>query len=187
MGMKSQLKDAQSNKTISIVTMTFLPATAVAAICSMNVFDWQRPDKVYVSPHFWIFWVVAIVLTAAVLSTFLIWKRRLSTHARKRERDDEEEKARKEADSDDDTVIPEEPKHGASGRQKQLNRPIVEEKQAHVSEQEHRDEQGRSSRRRSRRRSNSRRSHTTSRDARGGPGYDRTASGLSFRGESAIV
>jgi flagellar biosynthesis/type III secretory pathway M-ring protein FliF/YscJ len=115
-GMKSQLQDAQANKTISIVTMTFLPATAVAAICSMDVFDWRQPDKVYVSRHFWIFWVVSIILTGLVIGIFLIWKRRLHVKARQRERDDEEDKAKKEDDSDDDSAIPDEPKHGASGR-----------------------------------------------------------------------
>ena len=196
MGMKSQLKDAQANKTISIVTMTFLPATAVAAICSMGVFDWQQPDKVRVSPHFWIFWVVAITLTAIVLGIFLIWKRRLHQRARERERDEE---AKKAEDSDDDSAIPDEPKYGISGRrldskiqkqqkqQNQQNQPNDEEKQSHIYQEEEPDEQFRSSRRRSRHRSHSRRSRTTSREASARPGLSRTASGLSFRGESTIV
>jgi uncharacterized membrane protein YcjF (UPF0283 family) len=192
-GLTAQLKDAQANKAISIVTMTFLPATAVAAICSMSVFDWQRKDRVGVSPHFWIFWVVAITLTALVLGIFLIWKRRLHKKARQRERDEEEEKARKEEESDDDSEIPDEPKHGVSRRQRdskaqrQQNRPNGDEKQSHVYQQEEREEQIRSSRRRSRHRSHSRRSHTTSREGHAHPGFSRTASGLSFRGESTIV
>lgn len=193
MGMKSQLKDAQANKTISIVTMTFLPATTVAAICSMGVFDWQQPDRVHVSRHFWIFWVVAISLTGLVIGIFLIWKRRLHKRARQQEREGEEEKAKKEEDSDDDSVIPDEPKYGASRRppdsrmNRQQGRPAVEEKQPQVYLQEEREEQFRSSRRRSHHRSHSRRSRTTSRDGRARPGFSRTASGLSFRGESAIV
>lgn len=192
-GMKSQLQDAQANKTISIVTMTFLPATAVAAICSMDVFDWRQPDKVYVSRHFWIFWVVSIILTGLVVGIFLIWKRRLHVKARQRERDDEEEKAKREDDSDDDSAIPDEPKHGASGRgqgsetRTRQNRRSVEEKQPEIYQQGEREEQVRSSRRRSRHRSQSRRSRTTSRNGVARPGFSRTASGLSFRGESAIV
>lgn len=193
MGMKSQLKDAQANKTISIVTMTFLPATAVAAICSMNVFDWQQEDKVHVSRHFWIFWVVAIALTALVLGVFLIWKRRLHVRARQRERDEEEEKTKEEDDSDDDSAIPDEPKYGASRRQqdskvqRQQSQAKIQEKQPQIYQQEEPEEQVRSSRRRSRHRSHSRRSHTTSRNGRARPDFARTASGLGFRGESAIV
>jgi flagellar biosynthesis/type III secretory pathway M-ring protein FliF/YscJ len=192
MGMKSQLKDAQANKTISIVTMTFLPATAVAAICSMNVFDWQQPDRVRVSPHFWIFWVVAILLTGLVLGIFLIWKRRLHVKARRQKRDAEEEKAKEDEDSDDD-AIPDEPKYGApKGRpnsmtRKQPNQQNVDEKKPQVYQDEEREDQDRSSRRRSRHRSHSRRSRTTSRNGDGRPGFSRTASGLSFRGQSTIV
>lgn len=189
MGMKSQLKDAQANKTISIVTMTFLPATAVAAICSMGVFDWQQPDRVRVSPHFWIFWVVAITLTALVIGIFLIWKLRLHKRARERERDGEAEKAE---DSDDE--IPDEPKYGVSRQQRdgrvqdQQDQPNDEEKQhPHLYQDEETDERVRSSGRRSRHRSHSRRSRNSSREARARPGGSRTASGLSFRGESTIV
>lgn len=193
MGMKSQLKDAQANKTISIVTMTFLPATAVAAICSMGVFDWQQPDRVGVSPHFWIFWVVAITLTALVLGIFLIWKRRLHARQRQLRREKEEEKAKEDGDSDDDSNIPDEPKYGASKRQhdskmkRQQSRAVVEEKQPQIYQDEEREEQARSSRRRSRHRSHSRRSRTTSRNGIARPGFGRTASGLSFRGQSEIV
>lgn len=51
--------------------MTFLPATAVAVICTMGVFDWQRKDRMGVSPHSWIFRVVKITLTALVLGNLL--------------------------------------------------------------------------------------------------------------------
>jgi flagellar biosynthesis/type III secretory pathway M-ring protein FliF/YscJ len=194
MGMKSQLKDAQSNKTISIVTMTFLPATAVAAVCSMGVFDWQQPDKVHVSPHFWIFWVVAIILTAIVLGVFLIWKRGLRKKARLREQDEEDEKAKRDEDDEEDSEIPDEPKYGASRpqqdrkREKKDRRMDDEEKQAQTSQRDlDSDEQIRRSRRKSRHRSHSRRSPTTSRDRRARPDFSRTASGLSFRGQSAIV
>ncbi len=191
-GMKFQLKDAQANKTISIVPKTLLPATAVAAICSMNVFDWQQEDKVHVSRHFWIFWVVAISLTALVLRVFLIWKRRLHKRAEKQEREDEEEKVKQEGDRDDDSAIPDEPKCGASkgqhdGKMQRQHIRSKSEKQPRMDQEEERDEQVRPSRRRSRHRSHGRRSHTTSRNGRARPRFSRTASGLSFRGESNIV
>jgi flagellar biosynthesis/type III secretory pathway M-ring protein FliF/YscJ len=175
--------------------MTFLPATAVAAICSMNVFDWQQPDRVRVSPHFWIFWVVAIILTALVLGIFLIWKRRLHVKARRQKRDAEEEKAKEQEDGDED-AIPDEPRYGASKkrpdsmtkkRPNRPNRPDDDEKKPQVYQDEEREEHDRSSRRRSRHRSHSRRSRTTSRNGDARLGFSRTASGLSFRGESTIV
>lgn len=197
MGMKSQLKDAQSNKTISIVTMTFLPATAVAAICSMGVFDWQRPDKVYVSPHFWIFWVTAILLTALVLGIFLTWKRRLHIRERQRERDEEEEKEKKEEGSDDDDDDSAVPKLGVTRRKPHDSKKAQHQSRLHTKEEKdeekqpqiyQQEEQIRSSRRRSRHRSQSRRSYTTSREGRNRIEFNRTASGLSsFRGESTIV
>ena len=184
--------------------MTFLPATAVAAICSMGVFDWQKPDRVYVSPHFWIFWVVAIVLTTLVIGIFLIWKRRLHVRERRRERDEEEEKEKREEgiEDEDDSAVPDEPKFGVARRKphggkkaKQqksrlhTNKEEDEEKQPQIHQrEEQQDEQVRSSRRRSRHRSHSRRSQTTSREGHNHPAdFGRTASGLSFRGESTIV
>ncbi len=195
LGMKSQLKDAQANKTISIVTMTFLPATAVAAICSMGVFNWQQPDRVHVSRHFWIFWVVAITLTALALGIFLIWKRRLHTRARQLKRDKEEEKSKKDGDSDEDSNIPDEPKYGASKRQQDSKTKgnkfdlLPKRSNPRFIKMIHEEQNGqvRSSRRRSRHRSHIRRSRTTSRDGIARPDFGRTASRLSFRGESEIV
>lgn len=59
--------------TISILTMAFLPATAVAAICSMSVFDWSQPQGVVVSPHFWIFWAVVLPLTFTLMASWFAW------------------------------------------------------------------------------------------------------------------
>lgn len=193
MGMKSQLKDAQSNKTISIVTMTFLPATAVAAICSMNVFDWQQPNGVVVSPHFWIFWVVSILLTALVLTVFVVWKRRQDFLERQRDLGrDHEEISRESGESDDDSRITNETKFGPAGRGRaseateQPSRRKNDEKPPQAYRQEEYEERISPSRRRGRRRSH-RRSHTTSRDRRTRPDSDRRGSRLSFRGESTIV
>jgi hypothetical protein len=53
--------------------MVFLPATAVAAICSMNTFNWNTPSPpngVGVSPYIWIYWVISLIATITVL---VVW------------------------------------------------------------------------------------------------------------------
>ncbi|KAI9851931.1 MAG: hypothetical protein M1838_002369 [Thelocarpon superellum] len=65
-------QDSTSMMTISILTMCFLPATAVATICSMGMFDWTA-DAVNVSPHFWIYWAVTLPLTACLMGAWCAW------------------------------------------------------------------------------------------------------------------
>lgn len=213
MGLKSQLKDAQANKTISIVTMTFLPATAVAAICSMEIFDWRQEDKVWVSPHFWIFWVTSFILTAIVIGIFLIWKRRL--HHREREQEEEaknkdgsnakdedeggflngprhgttspDKREKSEKDSDHEKGDQQQLRHRPPSRQEPEDPITVHEKSSYAFQQVQDDEDGRRSRQHNRHRSRHRRSPTQSRDRRREPSFHRTASGLSFRGQSEIV
>ena len=67
-------EDADSNKTMSFLQMTFLPATAVAAICSVNVFDWTK-DPPSTNPSFWVFALSAIILTVIVLVVYFGVKR----------------------------------------------------------------------------------------------------------------
>ncbi|KAI9893698.1 MAG: hypothetical protein M1814_005914 [Vezdaea aestivalis] len=66
-------QDSASMITISILTIAFLPTTAVAAICSTSVVDWSRPDRVVVSPHFWIFWAIVIPLTLTLMTGWFAW------------------------------------------------------------------------------------------------------------------
>ena len=69
----SNREDADSNKTMSFLQMIFLPATFVAAIVSMNFFDLTTsPPKV--SSYIWVFWVVALALTALVMAVYFFWK-----------------------------------------------------------------------------------------------------------------
>ena len=90
-----QARDARSNTTMSVLQMVsrprivfhsfsptfsqvFLPATAVAAICSMGAFNWQAPspdNMVGVSKYIWIYWVVALAATLATVSVWVTWVR----------------------------------------------------------------------------------------------------------------
>lgn len=54
--------------------MVFLPSTFVAAIVSMNFFSFDS-DPPKVSGYIWIFFVVALVLTASVIATYFLWKK----------------------------------------------------------------------------------------------------------------
>ncbi|MCJ1329427.1 hypothetical protein MMC10_006107 [Thelotrema lepadinum] len=84
-------RDARSNSTMSILQMVFLPATAVAAICSMGIFDWNpppNPSGVGVSSYFWIYWVVSLIATFLTLIVWAFWIRRQG----RKQRPDEVEK-----------------------------------------------------------------------------------------------
>ncbi|KEF60842.1 uncharacterized protein A1O9_02404 [Exophiala aquamarina CBS 119918] len=72
---RSSKDDAESNKTMSFLQMVFLPSTFVAAIISMNFFSFdENPPKV--SGYIWIFFVVALALTASVIAIYFLWKKR---------------------------------------------------------------------------------------------------------------
>ncbi|KAH0368920.1 hypothetical protein KCU65_g3769, partial [Aureobasidium melanogenum] len=71
--------DSVAMKTIAIVTLTFLPATYVSAILGMNLFSYN-PDThgghITYSPDLWLYFVVSIPLTAAVLTIYWAWQKR---------------------------------------------------------------------------------------------------------------
>jgi uncharacterized membrane protein len=76
-------------KTIAVLTLVFLPATAMAvsypsdnrcnvltsqSIFSMSMFNWQAQDGgTVVSSKIWIYVVVAVVLTCVVLIIWILW------------------------------------------------------------------------------------------------------------------
>jgi Mg2+ and Co2+ transporter CorA len=75
------LSDARSMKTIAILTMVLLPATTVASIFSMNLFDWfaVKGDRI-ASKWLWIYWVITIPLTALILLAWWVWNRQGDRH-----------------------------------------------------------------------------------------------------------
>lgn len=63
--------DSVAMKTLALVTAIFLPATFIATLFSMSMFDWQAGSgSAVVSPEFWIFWVVSVPLSLAVLAAW---------------------------------------------------------------------------------------------------------------------
>ncbi|KAF2104874.1 hypothetical protein NA57DRAFT_71077 [Rhizodiscina lignyota] len=66
-------RDSDSMKSLSLVSMIFLPSTAVASIFAMPFFDWDRNG---VNDNFWIYWVTVIPLTILTLLIWQLWIRR---------------------------------------------------------------------------------------------------------------
>ncbi|ERF71513.1 hypothetical protein EPUS_00502 [Endocarpon pusillum Z07020] len=62
--------------------MIFLPSAAIATIFSMSSsFDKSHQNELLVSSEFWIFWSVAIPLTAVVLVIYALWAQRAGVRA----------------------------------------------------------------------------------------------------------
>lgn len=70
-------RDAKAMKTLAVVTMLYLPPTAIATIFAMPFFQWEaKASEPLVSGRFWIYWITAIPLTALTLATWFVWVRR---------------------------------------------------------------------------------------------------------------
>ncbi|KAF4169943.1 hypothetical protein CNMCM6936_005088 [Aspergillus lentulus] len=67
-------RDGSSMKTIAAITLIFLPATTVASIFSMSMFNWSVEDGQPVITHrFWVYIIAAIGLTVIVVALWLLW------------------------------------------------------------------------------------------------------------------
>lgn len=67
-------KDGKSMKTLSVVAMFYLPATTMASIFAMPLFDWdaQRSSSV-VNPRIWIYVVSALIVTGMTVGLWWLW------------------------------------------------------------------------------------------------------------------
>lgn len=71
--------DSRAMKTISILGLVFLPGTFISAIFSMSFFNFDppiqgRPGQWAVSEKFWMYWVVAIPVTALTVVVWWKWQ-----------------------------------------------------------------------------------------------------------------
>lgn len=68
-------EDSRSMHTIALITLVFLPSTLIATVFSSSFFDFSVEDDqtsgVHLSSLFWVFWVIAIPVTAIVV--YLWW------------------------------------------------------------------------------------------------------------------
>ncbi|KAL4923146.1 uncharacterized protein BDV17DRAFT_277947 [Aspergillus undulatus] len=69
--------DSKTMATIAFVTLIFLPITTVSTIFGSQFFNTAQDNaSIEVSKDFWIFWVISIPLTLAVLLGWSLWQRR---------------------------------------------------------------------------------------------------------------
>ncbi|KAI9708980.1 MAG: hypothetical protein M1828_002561 [Chrysothrix sp. TS-e1954] len=70
-------RDSSSMKTIALLTLFFLPGSAVAALFSMTMFNWTSdPVKPFTVTHwFWVYWAVTVPLTLFVIAAWLLLAR----------------------------------------------------------------------------------------------------------------
>jgi hypothetical protein len=79
-------EDSYIMKTLAVVALIFLPISTVSSIFGTQFFstitvadpspDGPIKSSTYVSSQFWVFWMVAIPLTLAILSGWSLWIRR---------------------------------------------------------------------------------------------------------------
>ncbi|KAH7120344.1 hypothetical protein B0J13DRAFT_567837 [Dactylonectria estremocensis] len=63
-------QDNAQMRSIALLTMIYLPVTAVASIFSMGIFDWSPQAGTVVSKYIWVYIVLSIALT---IFTVLVW------------------------------------------------------------------------------------------------------------------
>lgn len=67
-------RDAKAMKTLAVVTMVYLPPTAIATVFGMPFFNWDNKSS-NVKGTFWIYWATAIPLTVLTLLVWWAWIR----------------------------------------------------------------------------------------------------------------
>ncbi|KFY34265.1 hypothetical protein V494_06920 [Pseudogymnoascus sp. VKM F-4513 (FW-928)] len=65
--------DNRIMKSITILAMVFIPATFVAGLFSTTFFSFEENNGWGFSSKFWVYWVVVIPLTAAIISGWWLW------------------------------------------------------------------------------------------------------------------
>ena len=82
-------EDSISMSTFTFITAIFLPPTFVATLFSMGMFNWSNGSSGFgshgtLSSKFWIFWIVAVPLTAVVMCGWVWWYKRADRKWQKR-------------------------------------------------------------------------------------------------------
>ncbi|OCT47604.1 hypothetical protein CLCR_03684 [Cladophialophora carrionii] len=73
----SAKQDSISMATFTFIAAIFLPPTFVATLFSMGMFDWSDGDggDGHLSDSFWVFWALAVPLTATTILCWYLWYR----------------------------------------------------------------------------------------------------------------
>ncbi|KAJ4251827.1 hypothetical protein NW762_011124 [Fusarium torreyae] len=80
--------DSASMKIIAVLTMIFLPATAVATFFGMSLLEIRDDGTLHISKMTWLYAVVTVLLTAAIFLFWLYWYSilRITSHWRDRQK-----------------------------------------------------------------------------------------------------
>ncbi|PKY00575.1 hypothetical protein P168DRAFT_69791 [Aspergillus campestris IBT 28561] len=76
---RESVDDNATVRVVTLVTLTYLPASFVSTLLGMNLFNFNDPNgntKFTISPQFWIFVVIAMPLTALTLGFWYFMMRR---------------------------------------------------------------------------------------------------------------
>jgi hypothetical protein len=68
-------RDSSAMKMISLLGAIFLPGAYLASVFSMTFFNFQNAGPV-ISPNFWIYWVIAVPLTAGIVGFWHMYEKR---------------------------------------------------------------------------------------------------------------
>ena len=79
------LKDSISIRTISLVTLVFLPSTSVSAVFSMPFFQNGAFERI---KNIWVYALAATILTVIVIFTWYMWQRAAMRNMRKERKDE---------------------------------------------------------------------------------------------------
>jgi Mg2+ and Co2+ transporter CorA len=65
---KESLRDSKAMKTLSILTILFLPGAFVATVFSTDMFDFRDKNQ-----EIWIYFVIVVPLTAIIMTGWYLW------------------------------------------------------------------------------------------------------------------
>ncbi|OHE98217.1 hypothetical protein CORC01_06414 [Colletotrichum orchidophilum] len=81
--VQTKVESAQM-RTIALLTMIYLPLSSVAAIFSMDMFNWEAMDgQSIVSKHIWLFAVLTVGLTLLTIAAWFLGTRKEKAMAKK--------------------------------------------------------------------------------------------------------
>ncbi|EFQ89187.1 hypothetical protein PTT_14651 [Pyrenophora teres f. teres 0-1] len=69
-------RDSSAMKSISLLTMIFLPATAIATVISPFIDLDADKTRLVMAPQFYVFWAVSAPVTIAVIIAWIMWLQR---------------------------------------------------------------------------------------------------------------
>lgn len=74
-------KDSATMKTLSFVTLIFLPPTFISTIFGMQFFNYDSKNGFFVAKEFWIYWAIAIPTTIGTALIWTFWSELFPRHA----------------------------------------------------------------------------------------------------------